>query len=95
MSLENFLSYLQQILTMVNPHDAKSVALAREALTSTVALAMMSGKIDPMAHRVMVVAEDSFEYLVQNARDFAGILGEYASNKQKRRRLGMILGPHC
>ena len=43
MSYDNFLSYLQQLLSMVNPKDKYSIALAKTALQSTIMLAQASG----------------------------------------------------
>lgn len=95
MSFDNFLSYLQQLLTMVEPENLYSVALAKGALSQTVALARISSKTDSVTYRTMLMAERQFEYLAEHRADFAGVPGEYDRNKIKRRRLGLILRPGC
>ena len=95
MSLNSFIAYLQQLLTMVNPKDKYSVALAKSALSSTIALAKASDKIDPLTARAMMAAENEFEYLVENAKDFAGKPGKFEENEKRRRRLQLTLIPSC
>lgn len=51
MSFNNFISFLQQILTMVDENDRCSIALATSILSSTIALAEASGKVDPITRR--------------------------------------------
>ena len=46
MSMDNFLCFLQQILTMVEPENASSVASAKAALIAVFGLAKSSGKAD-------------------------------------------------
>ena len=53
MSFDNSLRYLQQLLTMVNPKDKYSIALARTALFNTMMLAKASDKADPMTLHAM------------------------------------------
>lgn len=96
MSYDNFLSYLQQLLTMVDPKNKYSVALAKSALSQTIALARISGKTDVgPTLRIMRMAERQFENLAEHRADFAGVPGEYEKNSIKRRRLGLVLRPGC
>lgn len=95
MSFKNFIMYLQQILTMVDPKNEYSIALAKTALSSTISLAVASGKVDAPTIRVMRGSEDKFIYLVNHTKDFAGVPGQYLQNEQKRKRLEMFLYPHC
>lgn len=95
MSLNNFLSYLQQLLTMVDPKNRHSISLAKTALSATIAMAVDSDKVDPRTYRVMVAAEENFSHLVDNARDFAGKPGDIAGNENRRHRLQMTLYPSC
>lgn len=95
MSLKNFIIYLQQLITMLDPKNEYSVALAKSALSSTIALVRASGKADALTVRAMVHAEDEFRYLVEHAKDFAGVPGYFKENEQKRQRLEMMLIPHC
>lgn len=95
MSLDNFISYLQQILSMINPKDKYSVALGKSALSTTIALAISSEKVDPLTHRTMMRAEDQFEFLAQSAKDFAGKPGDFDGNEKRRRRLLMSITPSC
>lgn len=55
MTMENFLSYLQQLLTMVDSRNECSIALAKTALSAVFSLAKSSGMII-----VAVVAEVIF-----------------------------------
>lgn len=66
MTMENFLSYLQQLLTMVDSRNECSIALAKTALSAVFSLAKSSGMII-----VAVVAEIIFpskeKHIVLNA----------------------------
>lgn len=95
MSLNNFLSYLQQLLSMIDPKNKYSVALAKGALSSTVSLAIASGKIDGQTERIMRAANTMFEYLAENAKDYAGKPGKFDENERRRHRLLMSLSPSC
>ncbi len=95
MSLSNFIAYLQQLLTMVNPRDEYSVDMAKKALEATVALAFMSRKADPITLRAMRHAVDKFSNLTKHAGDFAGKPGHFKENEQKRRRLESVIMTHC
>ncbi len=95
MSLNNFISYLQQILSMIDPKDKYSVALGKSALNATIALALASGKVDGLTHRAMMLAEGEYKYLAENARDFAGKPGKFDENEKRRRRLLMVISPSC
>lgn len=95
MSLKNFIAYLQQLLTMIDPLNEYSVALAKNALSATIALAEVSGKADMPTRRAMRGAEAKFRYLAEHAQDFAGTPGNYKENEQKRQRLEMVVYPHC
>ena len=53
MSFDNFLSYLQQLLSMVSPKNEYSIALAKTALSSTIMLARTSGKVDNLTSKAM------------------------------------------
>lgn len=95
MSLDNFLSFVQQLITMAEPGDKVSVALAKNALISVCALAQSSGKIDPLTHRVMACAEMRLGMLILHKDDFAGKPGDYLGNQKKRHRLLNVLNPGC
>lgn len=95
MSLDNFLSFLQQLLSMVDSKNKYSIALAKVSLNSTVDLAIASGKVNALTHRVMYAAKEEFDDLVRNANDFAGKPGEYEENRNRRQRLLLVLRPGC
>ena len=95
MSMDNFLSYLQQLLTMLDPENPYALALAEAALDATTGLAMASGKADPITIRTMENAKQTFLYLVSHQKEFAGVPGEYKANEQRRRKLGSLLRPEC
>ena len=95
MSLNNFASYLQQILSMIDPNDPYSVALGKAALSATILLAETSHKADSLTLRAMRSADNQFQYLAENAKDFAGKPGQYEENEKRRRRLLMCITPSC
>ena len=95
MSMDNFLSYLQQLLTMVDSRDDYSISLAKTALTAVFGLAKSSGKADSIVLRAMMIAEREFEYIVEHKADFVGVPGEYQNNKVKRQRLAHMVTPGC
>ncbi|MBR4656825.1 MAG: hypothetical protein IKO68_09710 [Oscillospiraceae bacterium] len=95
MSENAFISFLQQLLTMLDKNDPSSVDLARNALSSVVSLASASGKADGVTLRTMRAAKSAFNYLVEHAEDFAGTPGHYGENEKKRTRLRNMLYPGC
>ena len=95
MTIDNFLSFLQQLLTMVDPQNEESIRLGRDALRSTVQLAISSHKVDAYTLRAMLIAKHNYERLVIHADEFTGIPGEYELNEKRRRRLRMAIEPHC
>lgn len=95
MSMDNFLSYLQQLLTMVDSRNDCSIALAKTSLSAVFGLAKASGKADSIVLRAMMIAEREFEYLVEHKADFVGVPGEYQKNKVKRQRLSHMVMPGC
>ena len=95
MSKKNFLMFLQELLTMVDKDNHYSVALAKNALTSVLAMAQVSRKVDGFTLRMMMRAEADFTRLVSYAEDFAGVPGDFQENEKKRNRLGQMLAPSC
>lgn len=95
MSEFNFLSFLQQLLTMVDPKNPYSIATAKTALESVCTLANESGKAGAVVIREMDAAIHIFERLVDHREDFAGRAGEIDENKNKRARLRNVLFPSC
>ena len=95
MSLNGFLTYLQQLITMVDAADPRSVGYARAALKNTVELARLSGKAGGPAMRVMVRALDQFDDIIRVRNQFAAEPGEFQENERKRRRLCAMLQPGC
>ncbi len=95
MSEQNFLSFLQQVLTMVNPADETSIELGKRALNAVIELALSSRKVSAPVVRMMYVAEGCFDHLIKNADHFIGKPGQYAENEQRRRRLANAIRPSC
>ena len=95
MTVDNFMAYLQQLLTIVDTGNKESVDLAKQALTATVALARLSQNVDDMTDHLMDVAVERFPYLIEHARDFAGEHGDVHLNMARRRTLELTLYPHC
>ena len=95
MTMENFLSYLQQLLTMVDSRNECSIALAKTALSAVFSLAKSSGKADGIVLRAMMIADREFDYLVEHKADFVGVPGEYQKNQVKRQRLAHMVMPGC
>lgn len=95
MSAKRFIIFLQELLSMVSPEDDLSRTAAKNALISVVALAFASHKADAITLRIMRCAEDSFDYLVVHAEDFAGKPGDFVENEKRRRRLLQMLNPSC
>ncbi len=95
MSQNNFISFLQQLLTMVEPGNDESFELAKRALETMITLARYSKKVDAKTNQMMTVAEARFINLVENASIYVGKPGEFIENSKRRRRLEMSLYPHC
>ena len=95
MSTENFLSLMQQILTMVDPENPASIELGRVALRAMRSLAETSGKTSGYTSDMMLMAERRFDSLVRHRDSYIGVPGEYAENMMKRDRLLKVLHPGC
>jgi hypothetical protein len=95
MSYNNFLSYLQQLLTMVDPDNEYSVEYAKLALKATFTLASISKKADAMTLFAMGTAELNFNALVAHRDSYIGVPGDFKGNEQRRRRLGLVFQPGC
>ncbi len=95
MSENAFISFLQQLLTMLDKNDPASVDTARSALSAVVSLAETSGKADGVTLRTMRAARNAFPFLVKHAEDFAGAPGAFLKNEKKRSRLLNMLYPGC
>lgn len=76
MSLDNFLSFLQQLLSMVDPKNRASVELAKLSLRSIISLAETSRKVGLATLRLMHLAEAQFDFLVTHREDFVGVPGD-------------------
>lgn len=87
MSMDNFFSFLQQILTMVDPESTASMEMAKEALASVAKLAEASGKVEKNTLSYMRDAEADFEQLVWDREIFIGKPGAYKQNQIKREKL--------
>ena len=95
MPLENFLSFLQQLLAMVDPKNKASVELAKISLRTVISLAETSQKVGMATLRLMHLAEAQFDFLVMHREDYIGVPGEYSENHMKRKRLEHVLTPGC
>ena len=95
MSLDSFLSYLQQLITMVDPEDPYSVDLAKDALDATVEITLKSQMASQVVQDVMKEARREFQFIVKHKDSYAGVPGDLIMNGIKRRRLGTILRPGC
>lgn len=95
MSEQNFLSFLQQILTMVDPKSRESVELCHNALSAVIELALASQKVNSHTLRMMRAADYMFMDLVEHSDHFAGKPGQYQENEHKRRRLANLIYPSC
>ena len=95
MSTRRFITFVQELLSMVSKGDELSKAMAKNALTAVVALAFSSHKADALTLRIMRCAEAEFDYLVMHADDFSGIPGAFSENEKRRKRLLQMLSPSC
>ncbi len=95
MSRDNFLSLLQQLLTMVDKENPSSIALAKTILVSVEGLVDTTHKTDALTQRMIHIANHQFESLVRHQEDFAGVPGAYQENAVKRQRLMHMIMPGC
>lgn len=95
MSQDNFLSFLQQLLTMVDSENRASVALAKMSLEAVIELARESQMADAVTMRMMISAMHTFEHLAEQKSTFAGKKGDYQGNHIRRERLKNVLFPSC
>lgn len=95
MTIDNFLSFLQQLLTMVDPKNECSIAIARNTLSGIITLASTSHKVEAITLRAMKMAEMEFDYLIENRNDFIGKPGQYELNNTRRHRLYHVIMPSC
>ena len=96
MSTENFLSFLQQLLTIVDPKDQQSVNMVKRLLSDLKTLSDYNTKSFEMFTRKMIEAANlEIDYLIAHRSEFAGKPGKYDANYKKRQRLHMLLAPNC
>ena len=72
MTQKEFIEFLQKVLTLVEPENTCSVALARTAVLSMVTLSMETGKVDKTTATMMKSAVDDFDNLLKNREQFIG-----------------------
>ena len=93
MSFEMFVRLLQSLITMADrPENIKK---ALDILASLDEMCDTTDKIDRRTAYAIHVAADSFNIFVARRSEFAGIPGEFHTNKKKRQRLAMYLMPSC
>ena len=95
MSEEGFLLFLQEIITMTDKKNAYSIAYGKNLLKQLADFAILSKKVDPVTYRMMMEAIRSFDFIMENKGDFAGVPGDYHRNQAMRNRLAMMLRPGC
>lgn len=87
MSTHNFLSYFQQLLTMVESGNPYSVALARTALNTTVEMARLSRQSDEKTLRLMMKVQSQFDYFLQHRKEYMRIPDNHEENSKRRRMI--------
>lgn len=96
MSFDQFIRFLQSLLTMVSKNNTEeSIKKGTEILHNLYNLALSSHTADMQTTLAIRVACGEFEYLAYNADQFAGVPGQYSQNQAKRQRLSMVVTPHC
>ena len=97
MSLKDYLKFLQNLITMLDPNDKQSCECFENALRAVFQMMRMSGKADgiTMEHAWEAQLPHSVHALIRMRDEFAGVPGEYEKNKKKRERLLHVIAPHC
>ena len=96
MTVENFLSFLQQLLTIVNPNDQQSVNMVKSLLLDLKILSDHDTKtFGRLTYMTIAAANSQIDFLIEHSSEFAGKTGEYDANYKKRQRLHILLAPHC
>ncbi len=70
MTQKEFISFLQQLLGLVDIRNDCSIALAKNALQAMVTLALDTRKIDKTTETMMKSAVDDFDNLLKNRDEF-------------------------
>ena len=95
MSVDRLICFLQELLTMLEPGNALSVASARAILDNLCGLLRSSGKCSSIVLRIADRFRENFVYYCHHREEFAGVPGEYQQNQAKRDRLRQTLYPGC
>lgn len=95
MTEENYLSFLQQLLTMTDSSDRVSVIRAESILLNLFEIMRNTENTNPVVTRMVMLTIRQFRYLLDHAKDFTGKPGEYKLNAEKRRRLALVIEPGC
>lgn len=95
MSEERFICFLQELITMTDPHSELSVASAKAILSNLRAMASSSGKCSTLVLRMMDRVQVNYSYFCAHRDEFAGLPGEYEKNSARRNRLRQMLYPGC
>ena len=93
MSFEMFVRLLQSLITMAD--SPENVEKAFKILDMLDDMCETTNKVDGRTAYAIHVAADSFDILVAQRNEFAGIPGDVNNNKKKRHRLAMYLMPGC
>ncbi len=95
MSKRGFIAFLQELLTMTNPDDTRTVHLAHMVLWNIIEMVEKTKTADPFTRRLMFMADYSLDVLIQQREEFIGVPGQTAENEKKRARLLQFIYPSC
>ncbi len=95
MSYKGFIAFLQELLTMTDPGDELSRQLAHMVLWNVIEMAETTGTADEMTLRMMHIAAQDLNELLEFRDEVAGVPGQTKENAERRMRLDYYLYPGC
>ena len=91
MSVDEFLSFLQLVLTLIDPKDSASVDLGRVALITLSGLIRKSNKPDDEVLKIVETATNMLGQLIAHSADFAVVRGDTKKTHARRQMLAKVL----
>lgn len=93
MEMDDFLVFLQQVLTMVDARDPGSIDLGNVALITVTGLARKSDRTSPMVLKTMEASMHLFGQLIAHREEFIPVPGETQKNQLRKQRLLKVIQP--
>lgn len=94
MNKRQYLDFLQQVLTLVDINNSESVEKAKRIINDVCELKLQAGGYDRFTLQIMRESTRKIDLLLMHRDDFM-VGSDRDSTLHNRRRLELVLRPHC